>query len=440
MGTVRIRQHRSNEKTATNRFINFAREYTYLNTQLFQTDAKSFNDEAKVYSMSINGYNIDIQNRSIPIMYLDWEEHDYESLILIGLKKIICDFIYYRIMKYICELRRKEGYFINKSLIDLKSSLSTFIVQNLTKKHYDENIQLPYYFLGTSDESCYDKNLSFNLFSFFNDFESHDTKERGIILNTIFESTEERSICFQLNPGNTKLIFFTVINLNDLENGTSADTLPLPDTDDNIKNGSTRITNNPPLPPYINTNIIKKFINYRFYLYSIDTFLASNGIREDDDMHKQYLDIIQNLSTEYDKIRQEFIEHVLYSPYYNNNALFLEKIHDPKFLQFEPLDAANDNEDITRKILNEIEMNNETTLIGTMDFSSFAEVRNPNNLYPICDNVMNYTDIDIFNTNYHNNQLHFSPQNEVHHSRAQHHTNEDENEEEQGVTEEKEQN
>ena len=359
MGTVRIRQNPSNEKIAPNRFINFAKEYTSLNTQLFQTDA--FNDEARVYSLQIKGYNIDIQNRSIPIMYLDWEEHGYEDKILNGLKTIIC-------------------------------------------------IQLPYYYLGTSDESCYDKNLSFNLFSFFNDFESHDTKERGIILNTIFESTEERSICFQLNPGNTKLIFFTVINLNDLENGTSADTLPLPKTEDNIKNGSTRITNNPPLPPYINTNIIKKFINYRIYLYSIDTFLASNGIREDDDMHKQYLDIIQNLSTEYDKIRQEFIEHVLYSPYYNNNALFLEKIHDPKFLQFEPLDAANDNEDITRKILNEIEMNNETTLIGTMDFSSFAEVRNPNNLYPICDNIMNYTDIDTFEVIYRSLESNNTPQ------------------------------
>ena len=57
-------------------------------------------------------------------------------------------------------------------------------------------------------------------------------------------------------------------------------------------------------------------------------------------------------------------------------------------------------DDITQTVLDEIEMNNETTLIGSVDFSNFAEVRNPGNLYPICDDVMNFKDLENFHIKY----------------------------------------
>ena len=85
---------------------------------------------------------------------------------------------------------------------------------------------------------------------------------------------------------------------------------------------------------------------------------------------------------------------------------FVENLINSKFLNFQLSNDDSEEEDVTQIVLKQIEMNNETTLIGTMDFSSFAEVRNPGNLYPICDNVMNFTDIDKFNVTYHVDESH----------------------------------
>ena len=316
---------------------------------------------------------------------------------------MICDFIYYQIFKYLCELRRKEGYFINKSLVDLKKSLSTFIISKFTAKTYNQSIKLPFYFAGTSSADCYDNNLSFNIFSFFNDISDGDYNynERGIILDTIFKSTtKKRAPCFDLDPTNTKLIFFTVVNLNDLI-GKSADKLPLPTPDKNIKNGTKRISNNPPLPPYINTNVLKKFINYKQYLTDIYNFLTSNKIEEDHEMYANFSQIYAKLSERYKTIKHAFINHVLDSPYYEKNKKFCENLRSPSFLNFNILNDDEDvQDDITQTVLDEIEMNNETTLIGSVDFSNFAEVRNPGNLYPICDDVMNFKDLENFHIKY----------------------------------------
>ena len=96
------------------------------------------------------------------------------------------------------------------------------------------------------------------------------------------------------------------------------------------------------------------------------------------------------------------MDFVLLSPYYNNDEHFKKKLYNPEFLQF------SSNIDITVEILNIIEMNNETTLIGTLNFSSFNEVQKQNELYPVCDGVYhentkqyimvpNYSDIVNFN-------------------------------------------
>ena len=96
------------------------------------------------------------------------------------------------------------------------------------------------------------------------------------------------------------------------------------------------------------------------------------------------------------------MDFVLLSPYYNNDEHFKKKLYNPEFLQF------SSNTDITVEILNTIEMNNETTLIGTLNFSSFNEVQKQNELYPVCDGVYNedtkqytmlpnYSDIVNFN-------------------------------------------
>ena len=123
-----------------------------------------------------------------------------------------------------------------------------------------------------------------------------------------------------------------------------------------------------------------------------------NSNNSKDDMFGMYDKVKHGLSERFNEIREEFITHVLKSEYYNKNILFLKRIEDPRFLNFEPL--SDEKGDITRSILNEIEMNNETTLIGTLNFSNFAEVRDPRNLYPICDNVQNFIDIKHFRVDY----------------------------------------
>ena len=302
------------EQKMTNRFERFVRENLSLVKFLFdiqKDDMFEFNEDLeRQVTVKHETIKISVPKRLIPVMYLDWEKEGYENKIQRRFKKVICDFIYYQMMKYICQLRRKEGYFINKSLIDLKSTLSIFIVKNLTNKHYrDKKVQLPYYYLGTSTEQCYENVLSLNPFSFFNDIEIKDYTyhTKGIILDTIFESNKK--VCFHLDPENTKLIFFTVINLNDIdkEKGKSVDGVPLGNPDDSIKNGSTRITNNPPLPPFINTNVLKKFINYRIYLMRIIIFLKTNTHHNSkDNMIGMYDKVKQALSEQFNEIREEF--------------------------------------------------------------------------------------------------------------------------------------
>ena len=394
-------------KDLTSRFITFASNYTELCKFLFKLSKdETFATGPRLITVHHKTISAKINNRLIPVMYSDWDTVGYTQNITEGFKKVLGDFIYYQIMKYICDLRRKEGYFINKSLMDLKTSLSTFIVQTLTKKHYkNTKIKLPYYFLGTSSERCYERNLSFNLFSFFNDMnrKDYDTDSRGIILDTIFKSNKNNDRCFNLNPENTKLIFFTVINLNDIEEGHSFDKFPLPDDQtENIGNGTIRITNNPPLPPYINTNLLKKFVNYRIYLLNIYEFMKKNSTKKDP-IFQSYESVREQLQQSFNNAKAEFMTHISYSPYYHTNTEFMEnKIHHSQFLNFQPLTDANNSDDVTKQILNEIEMNNETTLIGTVNFSNFAEVRNSNNIYPICDNVINFTDNNIFNIIYPN--------------------------------------
>ena len=190
--------------------------------------------------------------------------------------------------------------------------------------------------------------------------------------------------------------------MNDIEEGNSFDKFPLPDDQkENIGNGTIRITNNPPLPPYINTNLLKKFVNYRIYLLNIYEFMRRNGTKKSDEIYQSYENAHQQLQQSFNNAKAEFMTHISHSPYYKRNIEFMEnKIYNSQFLNFEPLTDAKNSDDVTTQILNEIEMNNETTLIGTVNFSNFAEVRNSNNIYPICDNVINFTDNNIFNISY----------------------------------------
>ena len=118
-------------------------------------------------------------------------------------------------------------------------------------------------------------------------------------------------------------------------------------------------------------------------------------------MYAKFVQTYEDLSEQYNTIKYAFTNHVLYSPYYEKNKNFCENLRSPSFLNFNILNDDEDvQDDITQTVLDEIEMNNETTLIGSVDFSNFAEVRNPGNLYPICDDVMNFKDLENFHIKY----------------------------------------
>ena len=74
--------------------------------------------------------------------------------------------------------------------------------------------------------------------------------------------------------------------------------------------------------------------------------------------------------------------------YYNTDDAFKKLFTMEKGV----MDPENPNNTIS--IINYIETNNETTLIGTLNFMNFTTVLQPTGLYPICDGNAQYIDIE----------------------------------------------
>ena len=279
----------------------------------------------------------------------------------------------------------------------MKVLLTQFLVQSVTYQHYpkDKKLDMPYYYFGRRTSGCYKNNFSYNLFSTFNSLQNTTEHEESYITDIIFNT-------FKIKTDNTRLIIFTVINTNDSKHESVDHVDRRNSVHSNTEKGSARITNNPPLPPYINVNEIKKFLNYRKYFTKIKEYIRTNSIQPEHNFYKYHEYLENKVSKTFEQYKSKFMDFVLLSPYYNNDEHFKKKLYNPEFLQF------SSNIDITVEILNIIEMNNETTLIGTLNFSSFNEVQKQNELYPVCDGVYNedtkqytmlpnYSDIVNFN-------------------------------------------
>ena len=148
---------------------------------------------------------------------------------------------------------------------------------------------------------------------------------------------------FGLEIENSTLVIFTVINLT-----------PNP----------TAPTNNPPTPPFININKLKLIYKMITINNQVEGFIRGN------------------------KSLQKKI--IAYSNYFNNKLLkypFYESFKDTYTPILTNLDAIlfENGKNLKEKIIDFIDSNNATTLIGTVEFEKFTKIRDPTQPYLICD-------------------------------------------------------
>ena len=182
---------------------------------------------------------------------------------------------------------------------------------------------------------------------------------------------------FGLDVDNSKLIVFTVINTNDNENHPPTIDDPTTISKGTRDNTIKKISNNPPNPPYINTNVLKKFFNESKYIEMIQDYLDSFTLldpeakQEFDELKKKYED-------RYNAMNIEFMNRINQYFFYLNDRTFQSLITNGVM----NVNAYTQ----TEKIIEYIETNNETTFIGTLNFMNFMNILNPEGIKPICSN------------------------------------------------------
>ena len=217
------------------------------------------------------------------------------------LPKMFNDFCLYEIHMFNCMLRRYEGYFINQSLVQMKATITQYLVYSLSKL-YGKQTERPQILIynGLLPQGCASDSFKYQPFSFFN-YNKAVTRDAivqnksEILFKLFFKDEKVQNIkgC-GLDTNTTKLIVFTVINTNDNENIPASKD----EVDDIVGLGNTKlkISNNAPNPPYINTNILKSFYNESVYIHKINEFLS---------LHNQN-DLYESMQTEYEKVMKEY--------------------------------------------------------------------------------------------------------------------------------------
>ena len=242
--------------------------------------------------------------------------------------KILKDFIIFRTHVFNCMLRRVEGYFINQSLLQMKTTLTQYLVYSMSRKYGSmSNGPQVLFYEGFGIDGCASNSFKYQPFSFFNyntpvTKDTLITNQSEIIMKLIFSSSNVNGIQgFGLDVDNSKLLVFTVINTNDNENHPSTiddlTTISKGTSDNTIK----KISNNPPNPPYINTIVLKKFFNESKYIEMIQDYLGSFTIlppeakQEIDDVKKKYED-------RYNAMNAEFMTRINQYSFYLNDRTF----------------------------------------------------------------------------------------------------------------------
>ncbi len=154
---------------------------------------------------------------------------------------------------------------------------------------------------------------------------------------------------FGLEIENSTLVIFTVINVT-----------PNP----------TAPTNNPPTPPFININKLK-------LIYKILSIPETGS--------KTVLSLLKennkyNIISQIQDIGKHYYDKIMEYPFY--------KSFESKFSFLQNIDELTDNKGkrLKEDVIDFIDSNNATTLLGTVDFEKFTKIRDPTQPYYICDN------------------------------------------------------
>ena len=218
---------------------------------------------------------------------------------------LICDYERLKKLKYNCELRKQEGYRINRSLKDLRDDIKSLIKKSLLLDKRDNFLPIFY------EKEIYPYCRNINIYDeYFDDFYMVDddtNKLSGILFDIMSpnknqdEDEDENSIHFDLEMGSLNFVIFTVINLTD--------------------NGD---INNPPNPPFINLNDV-------VYNFKIDEDLPKlkNSLEHTINIMKEYTfyasdDIVKRELTDGDTTSiKSFANELLEKVEINNSATLI---------------------------------------------------------------------------------------------------------------------
>ena len=159
---------------------------------------------------------------------------------------------------------------------------------------------------------------------------------------------------FNINIDKSTIVIFTVINVT-----------PNPEIP----------TNNPPTPPFININKLKILFNLMTKIDSKKRVKLGEGMV---DVKTLLSNSFQTIINEFGKIFYEYI--ITYSFYSQFKS-------DPKLKYLEGIGNKIQSTDFSVKVretIDFIESNNATTLLGTVDFDRFTKIRDPSNVYLVC--------------------------------------------------------
>lgn len=159
---------------------------------------------------------------------------------------------------------------------------------------------------------------------------------------------------FGLEIENSTLVIFTVINIT-----------PNP----------TAPTNNPPTPPFININKLK-------LIYKIIS-IPDTGTTTVESILRTHPTILQKIEHIGQKYLAKLGEYEFYRPFVSGVFKDVLETSDKIILE--------KGKNLKEKIIDFIDSNNATTLLGTVDFEKFTKIRDPSQPYYICDDKQEST-------------------------------------------------
>ena len=213
---------------------------------------------------------------------------------IVEYKRLLCNYIRLKAIGYNCNIRRTEGYMINRSLKDIAEDIQQLLLSSVAQ----DNI-LPLFYEKEIYPYCLNSDIETSKLDFF-DKPINNNRDDGILFKTLIDmGSDTKTMNF---------VVMTVINLN-------------------------QTVNNPPNPPFINLNTLK---------YYLETNKNKEKLNEE----------LKNVQ---DKILQyEFYRNQTNSEFKNLLVYSIEN------------EQSHDYETNIKKLIDFIEINNASTLIGSI--------------------------------------------------------------------------